>query len=154
MEAACAGWSQLGFPFEAARARFELAGVLASSHPDVAVDHARRAMEAFGELGAASDADRAAAFLRSLGFAARPGPRGVGTLTARELEVLRLVGAGLSNPEIAERLYVSRKTAAHHVSNILAKLNLRNRTEAARDRSPTMGQLTDAPALHCRMIVR
>ena len=131
LEAAAKLWSGLGLPFEAARARLELATVLAPSHLDLAVDHARRAMSAFESLGASLDADRAAAFLRSLGVTARTGPKGEGTLTAREREVLRLLGAGLSNPEIAERIHVSRKTASHHVSNILAKLNLRNRAEAA-----------------------
>ena len=52
-------------------------------------------------------------------------------LTARELEVLRLVAQGLSNQEIAERLAVSERTARTHVSQILTKLHLANRTQAA-----------------------
>jgi len=131
LEAALPVWSRLALPFELARTRFDLGRVLSASHRDVAVDHARRALTTFEAIGAAGDADRVAAFLRSLGVSARTGPKGVGLLTAREQEVLRLLGAGLSNPEIAERLHVSRKTASHHVSNILSKLELRNRAEAA-----------------------
>ncbi len=131
LEAALRLWSHLECPFEVARTRFELGRVLAPIRPDVAVDHARRALATFEALGASLDADRVAAFLRSLGVTARQGPKGVGTLTMREQEVLRLLGMGLSNPEIAARLHVSRKTASHHVSNVLAKLNLRNRAEAA-----------------------
>jgi ATP/maltotriose-dependent transcriptional regulator MalT len=131
LRAALQAWSGLDRPFEAARTRFEWARALIASEPDAAIDEARRALTVFAELGASVDADRAAAFLRSAGIVPRVGPKGVGVLTVREREVLRLLGAGLSNPEIAQRLHVSRKTASHHVSSILAKLNLRNRAEAA-----------------------
>ena len=52
-------------------------------------------------------------------------------LSARESEVLALIEQGLSNPEIARRLYVSPRTVGHHVSSILRKLGLRSRGEAA-----------------------
>ena len=52
-------------------------------------------------------------------------------LTSRELEVLRLVADGRSNGQIAEELFISRKTASVHVSNILAKLGVTSRVEAA-----------------------
>jgi NarL family two-component system response regulator LiaR len=52
-------------------------------------------------------------------------------LTEREVEVLRLVARGLSNQKIADRLVVSERTVRTHVSNILDKLHLANRTEAA-----------------------
>ncbi len=58
-------------------------------------------------------------------------PDGAAGLTPRELEVLRLVAAGRSNGQIAEALFISRKTASVHVSNILAKLGVHTSTEAA-----------------------
>jgi DNA-binding NarL/FixJ family response regulator len=89
-------------------------------------------LSVFEDLGADHDADAAAALMRDLGmYAARTGPRHVGRLTKREQQVLALLGEGLSNPQIAERLFLSRKTVEHHVASILSKLGLRGRAEAA-----------------------
>jgi DNA-binding NarL/FixJ family response regulator len=60
-----------------------------------------------------------------------PGERPDAELTTRELEILRLLGAGKSNKEIAADLKISERTARTHVSNILAKLDLASRTQAA-----------------------
>jgi DNA-binding NarL/FixJ family response regulator len=53
-------------------------------------------------------------------------------LTAREAEVLALLAEGHTNSEIAERLYLSERTAEHHVSAILTKLDVKSRRDAAR----------------------
>ena len=129
LRSAVATLSRLELPFELAHAQYDLGRALVDTSRDAAIDHLRRSLTGFEELGAVLDADRVAAFLRSLGVPARTGAKGVGQLTDREQQVLRLLSAGLSNPEIAQRLHVSRKTAAHHVSHILTKLNLRNRAE-------------------------
>jgi DNA-binding CsgD family transcriptional regulator len=128
---AFAGFSSGPMPMEMARCRFALATVLAPERPDVAAVEARAALDAFEALDAPRDADAAAALLRTLGLRPARGARVDGVLTRREAEVLDLLGHGLSNPEIADRLFISRKTVEHHVSNILAKLNLRSRAEAA-----------------------
>lgn len=131
LERALEGFGRLEQPFDAARTRLELARALRAKEPDVAAREARVALESLERLGATREADAAAALVRELGGPARTGPKGIGLLTAREREVLALLGDGLSNPEIAARLYISTKTAGNHVSNILAKLHLRSRQEAA-----------------------
>ena len=118
-------------PVEAAQARLELARSVAATAPEVARAQAADALGTFRRLHALRDADAAAALLRELGGRTPAGPRVPGTLTKREGEVLALVGHGLSNVEIGDRLYISRKTVEHHVGRILSKLGLRSRAEAA-----------------------
>jgi DNA-binding CsgD family transcriptional regulator len=95
------------------------------------------ALAVYERLDASWDAARAAARLRPLGLRrGRRGPRrrptsGWDSLTQTELKVARLVAEGLSNPEIAERLFISRGTVHTHVSHVLAKLGLRSRVGLA-----------------------
>jgi DNA-binding CsgD family transcriptional regulator len=118
-------------PLEAAICRLDLAGTCIQDNPELAVKEARAALRTFRTLDAARYSDAAAALLRRLGQKVGPPRSGSDILTKRELEVLQLLGEGLSNPEISERLFISRKTVEHHVGNILVKLGLRNRAEAA-----------------------
>jgi DNA-binding NarL/FixJ family response regulator len=125
------GFVRAQLPMEVARTHLEMARALSERAPEVAIAEARAALQDFERLDAARHADAAGALLRSLGAPIRTGPKGTGGLTRREAEVLQLIGAGLSNPEIADRLYITRKTVETHVGNLLAKLGLRNRAEAA-----------------------
>jgi DNA-binding CsgD family transcriptional regulator len=130
-ETALVGFSRAGLPWEAARCRLAIAR-LADTAPDVAVAEARAALQAFRGLGARHDADEAAAALRQLGVRAGavPSPRTSGRLSEREREVLGLLAQGLSNQQIADRLFLSKRTVEHHVGNILAKVGASTRAEA------------------------
>lgn len=128
---ALAAFSVLAMPLDVGEARLALARALAVEQPELAVEEARTAYAAFRGLGATRAMDAAAGFLRGLGGATGPRPRAAGELTAREQEVLGLLGLGMSNAAIAQTLVISEKTAGHHVSRILMKLGVRNRAEAA-----------------------
>jgi DNA-binding CsgD family transcriptional regulator len=128
---ALSGFARAQMPMELAHSRLALANAVAAERPEVAMSEARAALEGFQRLEAARQADAAAALLRSLGVRTSPAKRSAGSLTNREAEVLELLAHGLSNVEISDRLYISRKTVEHHVGNILAKLGLRSRAEAA-----------------------
>jgi DNA-binding NarL/FixJ family response regulator len=109
----------------------ELATAQRGSDPERAIEEAKLALQQFDRMGAVFEADKAAALLRDLGGPGRTGPKLLEELTKREREVLALLAEGLTNAEIAARLYISTKTAGHHVGNVLAKLGLRNRSKAA-----------------------
>ena len=121
-------------PHLAAEIHLELASELQAGDPAAAVTEARAALAMFDRLGARRDADRAAALLRALGVNVRASgddQRARDVLSKREREVLDLVAEGLSNAQIGARLFISAKTAEHHVGSILTKLGLKTRAEAA-----------------------
>jgi DNA-binding CsgD family transcriptional regulator len=126
--AAAARWEQLGCPFERAAA-------LADADDDEVL---LTAVKLADDLGAVALAARVRRRLRAQGTkgvprgpqpATRANPAG---LTARQLDVLELIGEGLTDAEIAQRLVLSVKTVNHHVAAILAKLGVDNRRDAAR----------------------
>jgi LuxR family maltose regulon positive regulatory protein len=119
-----------GAPFETARARIELARVLtALGRPDAAAEQAGAAHKVMCAMQAERDAEGAAGLLRELGAAEAAGA--AKALTPREVEVLRLVAQGLSNPAIADELVLSQHTVHRHLANILSKLDLPTRAAAA-----------------------
>jgi len=110
----------------------DLAWVLSGVDVAAAIAVLEEVSQRCAETGATNVLGVAQRRLRELG--ARPWRRGRGSgagLTEREQSVARLLATGATNPEIAERLFVSRKTVERHVSNVIAKLGVRNRTEVA-----------------------
>lgn len=125
------GFTQAHLPLEMSLCRLALAEAYRQDSPELAAAEARAALDELERLQAARHVDAATAVLRRLGERVAPGRPTGSVLSRREKEVLDLLGAGLSNPQIAQRLFISRKTVEHHVGNVLAKLGLRNRAEAA-----------------------
>jgi DNA-binding CsgD family transcriptional regulator len=119
-------WTEMGCPYEAALA---LAGA-----DDT--DALRRSLDELHRLGARPMAAIVARKLREHGVrdvprGPRPSTRGnPGNLTSREMEVLPLLAEGLTNAQIAERLFLAHRTVDHHVSAILGKLEVSSRTQA------------------------
>jgi DNA-binding CsgD family transcriptional regulator/tetratricopeptide (TPR) repeat protein len=136
-EQAAAAREQTGQPYPLAIALFRAAeAALASgAAKDVAGARLHRAAEIAADLGARPLGEAVALLARRAGIPTGSAPAGRHTaaagLTPRELEVLRLVAAGMSNAGIASELFISRKTASVHVSNIMSKLDATSRGEAA-----------------------
>jgi DNA-binding CsgD family transcriptional regulator/tetratricopeptide (TPR) repeat protein len=131
-ESALRGYLRADLPWEAARCRLAIARLVADDSPSLAVSEARAALDVFRNLGARPDADEAATVLRTLGVRTHsvPAPRTSGPLTAREREIMALLVEGLSNQQIAVRLFLSKRTVEHHVGSIFAKLGVATRAEA------------------------
>jgi LuxR family transcriptional regulator, maltose regulon positive regulatory protein len=128
---------QSGAPFEVGRARIELAHALAKlGRKQGAIAEAGLALTLLSDLKAELEAARARRLLEALAAQQKneTGPASPTVkshrLTKRELEVLGLVGEGLSNQRIAERLFLSDHTVHRHLANILNKLNVSTRAAA------------------------
>jgi DNA-binding CsgD family transcriptional regulator len=142
-EEAAAEWERLGCPW--------WQGVCLTRADSV--DDARRGSELLSTIGAVATRDRLLRERRLGGQVVPRGPRqrtlaNPAGLTARELEVLALLADGLTNAQLADRLFLSEKTVDHHVSSVLRKLGEPNRAAAAaaarqRGLVPNMGTSPD-----------
>ena len=132
-EDAVDGFLESGAPFEVGRARLELAHALARlGRTEASAGEARRALELMSGLKAERELARARSVLESVSAepAAQAHSPAGNPLTGREVEVLRLVAEGLTNQEIAERLFLSDHTVHRHLANILNKLSVGSRAAA------------------------
>jgi DNA-binding CsgD family transcriptional regulator len=130
--------------FERSPRRLELAAALEdlgveliASDREAAIDALGRTLALYTELGATWDAGRVRSRLRELGVrrrlvAAEPETNGWAALTTSELAVARLVAEGLTNREVAERLFVSPHTVSSHLRHVFTKLGITSRVELAR----------------------
>jgi len=131
LKAVC-NWADASpYRLQALWTQLDLGLALVEVDRDQARAELERAAECAMEIGAGTVEELAAHGLRKLGVRTWRRTAGAGALTEREAEIARLVAAGASNPEIAQKLFLSRKTIERHVSNILRKVGARNRAELA-----------------------
>ena len=128
--AAAIAFRDLGMPFEAARAELEAAPYRAADDRKATIRSLQEAVALFDRLGATRYGQLGRRALRDLGTRAatnrRPAPD---ELTSREMEVAALVGRGLSNGEVAERLSISLRTVTSHLDHIYTRLRIGSRSE-------------------------
>lgn len=139
VQATAAQFQAIGYPLFSAQA-LENAAVLHAEKGDASAARAAylQAVGIYGDLGAAWDIIRADSRLRH--YSIRRGARGIRhrpttgweALTSTERKIAGLIAEGLSNPDIASQLFLSRNTVQTHVSHILTKFNARSRVEIAR----------------------
>ncbi|MFG1612427.1 LuxR C-terminal-related transcriptional regulator [Nonomuraea wenchangensis] len=122
--------------FETARTRLLYGSALRRERrPGAARNHLHAALETFERYGARLWTDQARAELRASGDTTRPTAAAPGTaapLTAQQLQIARMVAGGATNKEIAEQLFLSRRTVEHHLRNIFSRLGVRSRVELTR----------------------
>lgn len=122
---------RLALTLDALWTRIDLGRSLAASDPERAIEVLGAAAESATQMGAVTEGQVAEQLLRLLGVRTwRRGPAAE-PLTDRERQIVRLISDGASNPEIAQQLFLSRKTVERHVSNVLKKVGVRNRAELA-----------------------
>ncbi|HEX4811327.1 MAG TPA: LuxR C-terminal-related transcriptional regulator [Nonomuraea sp.] len=131
--------------FETARTRLLYGSALRRDRrPGAARNHLHAALETFERYGARLWAEQARTELRASGDSVRPAPDATTTqplaarqdparqLTAQQVQIARMVADGATNKEIAEQLFLSRRTVEHHLRNIFSRLGIRSRVELAR----------------------
>ncbi|MFI7462362.1 LuxR C-terminal-related transcriptional regulator [Nonomuraea sp. NPDC049646] len=120
--------------FEAARTHLLLGSALRRDRrPGAARNHLHAALETFERHGARLWTEQARAELRASGEPVRPAADAtVSQLTAQQAQIARMVAAGATNKEVAEQLFLSRRTVEHHLRNIFSKLGIRSRVELVR----------------------
>ncbi|HUH14320.1 MAG TPA: AAA family ATPase [Gaiellaceae bacterium] len=131
LERAAGEAEALGFGLDELVTRLDLGAALQHGDRERARETLAAVAETAAACGSETIAELAAKRLRALGVRTWKRGPAAGILTEREREVVRLIAGGASNPEIAQRLFLSRKTVERTVSNVLRKVGARNRAELA-----------------------